>query len=95
MPVLPAADPAKVPVLGASAGSPAPAPAVATPPPPPTGPRPDQPRPGLGTPGTTGAAGTAGIPQDPILWIHQRIAAIQQERETRWQKIVKLLPGMS
>jgi hypothetical protein len=42
--------------------------------------------------GTPGAAGTG---QDAVTWIHQRIAAIQQERETRWQKIIKLLPGVS
>ncbi len=51
--------------------------------PPPTDPRPDQAAPGVAS------------PQDAVAWIHQRIAAIQQERETRWQKIVKLLPGMS
>ena len=46
-------------------------------------------------PGTVGAPGAAGSPQDAVAWIHQRIASIQQERETRWQKIIKLLPGMS
>jgi len=33
--------------------------------------------------------------RDTVLWVHQRIAALQQERETRWQKILKLLPGAS
>jgi pSer/pThr/pTyr-binding forkhead associated (FHA) protein len=33
--------------------------------------------------------------RDTVLWLHQRIAILQQERESRWQKILKLLPGMS
>jgi hypothetical protein len=33
--------------------------------------------------------------RDTILWLHQRIMSLQQERESRWQKILKLLPGMS
>lgn len=33
--------------------------------------------------------------RDTVLWLHQRIMALQQERESRWQKILKLLPGMS
>jgi hypothetical protein len=68
---------------------------VTTPPPPPTAPRPDQPRPGLGSPGTIGAPGPAGTDRDAVAWIHQRIMTIQHERETRWQKILKLLPGVS
>ena len=68
---------------------------VTTPPPPPTAPRPDQPRPGLGSPGTAGAPGLAGTDRDAVAWIHQRIMTIQHERETRWQKIIKLLPGVS
>jgi len=87
-PLEPAADPRRSPV----AVGPAKAPAAAVAPPPPTGPRPDQVRPGAGTPGD---AEPAGVPRDAVAWIHHRIAAIQQERETRWQKIVKLLPGMS
>ena len=55
----------------------------------PTGPRPDRRPPGVGSPGAVGS------PQDAVTWIHQRIAAIQQERESRWQKILKILPGMS
>ena len=27
------------------------------------------------------------------MWLHQRIMTLQRERETRWQKILKLLPG--
>ena len=33
--------------------------------------------------------------QDSIVWLHQRIMTLQRERETRWQKILKLLPGIS
>jgi hypothetical protein len=33
--------------------------------------------------------------RDSIAWLHQRIMTLQRERETRWQKIVKLLPGIS
>ena len=33
--------------------------------------------------------------KDSVMWLHQRIMALQQERETRWQKILKLLPGHS
>lgn len=32
---------------------------------------------------------------DVMLWLNQRIATLQEERETRWQKILKLLPGSS
>jgi hypothetical protein len=33
--------------------------------------------------------------RDSVAWLHQRIMTLQQERETRWQKILKLLPGVS
>jgi hypothetical protein len=35
--------------------------------------------------------------EDPnsVAWLHQRIMTLQRERETRWQKILKLLPGNS
>jgi pSer/pThr/pTyr-binding forkhead associated (FHA) protein len=33
--------------------------------------------------------------RDSIVWLHKRILTLQRERETRWQKILKLLPGMS
>ena len=33
--------------------------------------------------------------RDSIVWLHQRIMSLQRERETRWQKILKLLPGIS
>jgi hypothetical protein len=36
-----------------------------------------------------------GSDKDVILWLHQRMMTLQQERETRWQKILKLLPGLS
>ncbi len=33
--------------------------------------------------------------RDVMVWLHERMATLQQERETRWQKILKLLPGIS
>jgi pSer/pThr/pTyr-binding forkhead associated (FHA) protein len=33
--------------------------------------------------------------RDTIVWLHQRIMTLQHERESRWQKILKLLPGVS
>jgi pSer/pThr/pTyr-binding forkhead associated (FHA) protein len=30
-----------------------------------------------------------------VLWLHQRMISLQRERESRWQKILKLVPGMS
>jgi hypothetical protein len=33
--------------------------------------------------------------RDSVVWLHQRIMSLQRERETRWQKILKLLPGIS
>jgi hypothetical protein len=95
----PAAHPGRVPAAGAPTGAPTaprrPLGDAAVPTLPPPGPRPDQVRPGVAPPGTPGDPETAGGSRDAVAWIHQRIAAIQQERETRWQKIVKLLPGMS
>jgi pSer/pThr/pTyr-binding forkhead associated (FHA) protein len=43
------------------------------------------------------AAATSGVEgdQDVMMWLHQRMATLQEERETRWQKILKLLPGLS
>ncbi|WP_337176254.1 FHA domain-containing protein [Paludisphaera sp.] len=32
---------------------------------------------------------------DVMLWLNQRIGALQEERESRWRKILKLLPGSS
>jgi pSer/pThr/pTyr-binding forkhead associated (FHA) protein len=29
-----------------------------------------------------------------VLWLHQRIMTLQRERESRWQKVLKLVPGM-
>jgi len=37
----------------------------------------------------------ADTDKDTLIWLHQRITAIQNERESRWQKILKLLPGVS
>ena len=39
------------------------------------------------------AAPKADFERDSVAWLHQRIMTLQQERETRWQKILKLLPG--
>jgi pSer/pThr/pTyr-binding forkhead associated (FHA) protein len=33
--------------------------------------------------------------RETVLWLHQRIMVLQRERESRWQKILKLVPGMS
>ena len=58
-------------------------------------PPPDQTRPGSVSPGTPGVPGPSNPEHDAVAWIHQRIMTIQSERETRWQKILKVLPGMS
>jgi hypothetical protein len=29
-----------------------------------------------------------------VLWLHQRIMTLQRERESRWQKVLKLVPGL-
>jgi hypothetical protein len=29
-----------------------------------------------------------------VLWLHQRIMTLQRERESRWQKVLKLVPGI-
>jgi pSer/pThr/pTyr-binding forkhead associated (FHA) protein len=44
---------------------------------------------------TNGASSPADSERDSIVWLHQRIMTLQRERETRWQKILKLLPGVS
>ncbi len=36
-----------------------------------------------------------GSERETIAWLHQRMASLQTERESRWQKILKLLPGGS
>lgn len=36
-----------------------------------------------------------GSEGDVMLWLNQRVAALQEERESRWRKILKLLPGSS
>jgi hypothetical protein len=52
--------------------------------------------PGLFSPMTSNDEGLAGNSErDSLVWLHQRIASLQRERESRWQKILKLLPGMS
>lgn len=98
-PPRPAAPPRPAePAAASAARSPAPA-SPSSPPPrptaasaattPPAAPRPDQPAPGQLGPGAQSPAPG----QDTVAWIHQRIMTIQRERETRWQKILKLLPG--
>ena len=84
-----AAAPETIAARSASPASPTPRPAAATTSP--EAPRPDQPAPGQTGPGVQGPAPG----QDTVAWIHQRIMTIQRERETRWQKILKLLPGVS
>ena len=44
---------------------------------------------------TNGTSDPADSERDSIIWLHQRIMTVQRERETRWQKILKLLPGTS
>jgi hypothetical protein len=36
-----------------------------------------------------------GDEPNSVAWLHQRIMTLQRERETRWQKILKLIPGNS
>jgi pSer/pThr/pTyr-binding forkhead associated (FHA) protein len=33
--------------------------------------------------------------RDVMVWLHHRMMSLQQERETRWQRILKMLPGLS
>ena len=52
--------------------------------------------PGLCSPAKPNGAGlAANSERDTVVWLHQRIMSLQRERESRWQKILKLLPGMS
>jgi pSer/pThr/pTyr-binding forkhead associated (FHA) protein len=52
--------------------------------------------PGLCSPTRSNGEGpAANSDRDTIVWLHQRIIFLQRERESRWQKILKLLPGMS
>ena len=36
-----------------------------------------------------------GSDRDVVVWLHQRMVTLQQERETRWQRILKFLPGLA
>ena len=54
---------------------------------------PDQPN--AGSPQTAVSGSSLESDRDVIIWLHQRMMTLQQERETRWQKILKLLPGLS
>jgi pSer/pThr/pTyr-binding forkhead associated (FHA) protein len=48
------------------------------------------------SPSKPGAAGrNPNSDRDTVLWLHNRIMILQRERESRWQKILKLMPGMS
>jgi len=52
--------------------------------------------PGLYPPSRPDGAGlAANSDRDTVVWLHQRIMSLQRERESRWQRILKLLPGMS
>ena len=44
-------------------------------------------------PGSTIPA--ADSDRDTVLWLHERILVLQRERESRWHRILKLMPGMS
>ena len=44
---------------------------------------------------TNGVNDSVDSERDSIAWLHQRIMTLQHERESRWQKILKLLPGAS
>ena len=48
---------------------------------------------GLGKPSSAGR--NPNSDRDTVLWLHNRIMSLQRERETRWQRILKLMPGMS
>jgi pSer/pThr/pTyr-binding forkhead associated (FHA) protein len=85
----PAPEPGLPPAATAALAAAGPPPQSSSPPP---RPRHDPPQGDLAAPGP---AGPAPGETDAVLWIHQRIAALQQERETHWQKILKLLPGAS
>jgi pSer/pThr/pTyr-binding forkhead associated (FHA) protein len=51
---------------------------------------------GLRSPAKTNGKGDpVESERESIVWLHQRIMTLQHERETRWQKILKLLPGAS
>jgi hypothetical protein len=61
---------------------------------PPSTPLLEQPQLGLGSQGEPDV-GAVDSDRDTLVWLHQRIAILQHERESRWQKILKLLPGAS
>jgi predicted component of type VI protein secretion system len=54
-----------------------------------------QARPRRERPAKPAEGGEANADADVMLWLNQRIATLQEERESRWQKILKLLPGSS
>ncbi len=33
--------------------------------------------------------------RDVVVWLHQRMMTLQKERESRWQRLLKFLPGLS
>jgi pSer/pThr/pTyr-binding forkhead associated (FHA) protein len=43
----------------------------------------------------SGAGRSPDSDRDTVLWLHKRIMSLQRERESRWQRILKLMPGMS
>jgi pSer/pThr/pTyr-binding forkhead associated (FHA) protein len=48
-----------------------------------------------GSPQAKPMAPDGGDEPNSVAWLHQRIMTLQRERETRWQKILKLIPGNS
>ncbi len=42
----------------------------------------------------TAAATVPAADQDVHLWLNQRIASIQEEQQTRWQRIISMMPGI-
>jgi pSer/pThr/pTyr-binding forkhead associated (FHA) protein len=55
----------------------------------------ETPAPPISTKGQDTAQPAADSNRDTVLWLHQRIMVLQHERESRWQKLLKLLPRMS
>jgi pSer/pThr/pTyr-binding forkhead associated (FHA) protein len=72
-----------------------------------TGPAPSNPLTANPSPGTldesssrsqvkrSGTTRPGDTDRDTVVWLHQRIIALQNERTSRWQRILKLLPGTS
>lgn len=50
-------------------------------------------------PESGGGSATGGVrpesDREMVVWLHERMVRLQRERETRWRKILKMLPGLS